>query len=95
MLPCLLLYHRPRGYSDYHKKERRCLFLGTERTSVIFVYDITDPTAPTFESVVRPPQSGGVETRLTAPEGISYERLATYRGCLHVNRSRPSSKLLR
>jgi hypothetical protein len=80
-----MLPHRPRGYTiqhhhkhddDYHPSERRCLFLGTERTSVIFVYDITDPTSPFFQSVARPPQtnSTNVATRLTAPEGMTYER---------------------
>eukprot|EP00883_Tetradesmus_obliquus_P007510 jgi/Sobl393_1/18142/SZX59566.1 len=30
---------------------RRILFLGTERLSVIFVYDITDPSNPVFQSI--------------------------------------------
>jgi hypothetical protein len=76
MLPHLVLCCRPRGYGDGHKKERRCLFLGTERTSVIFVFDITDPTKPVFQSVARPPQpdKNNIATRLTAPEGMTYER---------------------
>jgi hypothetical protein len=55
-----------------------CLFLGAESSSVIYVFDISDPTKPVFQSMGRPPQpdSGDVLTRLTAPEGITYARWA-------------------
>lgn len=56
--------------------ERLCLFLGTERLGVVFVYDITNPYAPVFQNVVRPPQTNATDslTRLSAPEGVAYAR---------------------
>lgn len=55
---------------------RLCLFLGTERLGVIFVYDITDPTRPALQSWARPPQPNLANdtTRLVAPEGLAYAR---------------------
>jgi hypothetical protein len=57
-------------------EERLCLFLGTERLGVVFVYDITNPYAPVFQSVVRAPQTNATDslTRLSAPEGVAYAR---------------------
>lgn len=73
---CCFLLHL-RAYGDgYGPEERLCLFLGMERLSVIFVYDITDPAHPVFQSWARPPQPDAANeaTRLTAPEGITYAR---------------------
>lgn len=54
---------------------KRCLFLTTERLSVVFVYDITDPSRPAFQSFALPPQATTDDsTRLLAPEGITYAR---------------------
>lgn len=54
---------------------KRCLFLTTERLSVVFVYDISNPSAPAFQSIALPPQaSPDASTRLLAPEGITYAR---------------------
>ena len=57
---------------------KRCLFLTTERLSVVFVYDISDPRRPAFQSIAVPPQSNPADdtTRLLAPEGITYARYA-------------------
>jgi hypothetical protein len=58
------------------EQERLCLFLGTERLGVVFVYDITNPYAPVFQSVVRPPHTNATDSlsRLSAPEGVAYAR---------------------
>lgn len=52
------------------------MFLTTERLGAIFVYDITDPSRPAFQSVVRAPQPNPEDgtTRLISPEGITYAR---------------------
>lgn len=53
---------------------RRCLFLTTERLGAVFVFDITDPRAPQYQSLVLPPQSSATDetTRFKGPEGIAY-----------------------
>ena len=35
---------------------RRCLFLTTERLGAVFVFDITNPALPAFQSLALPPQ---------------------------------------
>lgn len=35
---------------------RRCLFLTTERLGAVFIFDISNPFAPTFQSLAMPPQ---------------------------------------
>lgn len=54
---------------------RRIMFLGTERTSIIFVYDITDPYKPVFQSIAMNPKPDPLNSKtwLTLPEGISFE----------------------
>ena len=37
---------------------RRCLFLTTERLGAVFVFDITNPHAPVYQSLAVPPQVG-------------------------------------
>lgn len=56
--------------------ERRCLFLGAESSGVVYVFDISDPARPLFQSVARPPQPDAADegTRLTTPEGLTYAR---------------------
>lgn len=54
---------------------RRILFLGTERLSVIFVYDITDPSNPVFQSIAKSPRpdANDLTTWLTGPEGMAFD----------------------
>jgi hypothetical protein len=54
---------------------RRILFLVTERLSVIFVYDITDPTRPVFQSIAKSPRPdvNDFSTWLTGPEGVTFD----------------------
>lgn len=60
------------------KDGKRCLFLTTERLSAVFVYDISNPVRPAFQSFALPPQANPADdsTRLLAPEGITYARYA-------------------
>ncbi|PRW56875.1 alkaline phosphatase isoform A [Chlorella sorokiniana] len=53
---------------------RRCLFLTTERLGAVFVFDISNPYAPAFQSLALPPQSNAADetTRFRGPEGITY-----------------------
>lgn len=37
---------------------RRCLFLTTERLGAVFIFDITNPYAPVYQSLALPPQVG-------------------------------------
>lgn len=67
-------------YGD-EKEPRICLYLGTERTSVVFVYDITNPYKPVFQSVARPPRASTAAAfgpaagrRLSGPEGLTYAK---------------------
>ena len=47
---------------------RRCLFLTTERLGAVFVFDITNPYQPTFQSLALPPQVGAcLHARLLMP----------------------------
>lgn len=72
------LKNRPYGYGgsyeDYEEGGKLCLFLGTERLGVMFVYDISDPANPVFQSTARPPVSG--DRSLPGPEGVAYARCA-------------------
>jgi hypothetical protein len=54
---------------------RRILFLGTERLSVIFVYDITNPARPVFQSIATSPRPdpNDFSTWLTGPEGVTFD----------------------
>jgi hypothetical protein len=54
---------------------RRILFLGTERLSVIFIYDITDPAKPVFQSIATSPRPdvNDFSTWLTGPEGVTFD----------------------
>jgi hypothetical protein len=54
---------------------RRILFLGTERLSVIFVYDITNPARPVFQSFATSPRpdANDFSTWLTGPEGVAFD----------------------
>ncbi|KAI7845030.1 hypothetical protein COHA_001396 [Chlorella ohadii] len=53
---------------------RRCLFLTTERLGAVFIFDISNPFAPTFQSLAMPPQANAADenTRFRGPEGITY-----------------------
>lgn len=66
--------NRRREFVDPKPQERLCLYLGTERASVIFTYDITNPRAPIFQGYARPPQPSGESSRLTGPEGMAFSR---------------------
>ena len=84
-------YHAPQHRHEYNsepeteygdeKEPRICLYLGTERTSVVFVYDITNPYKPAFQSFARPPTApttaafgDAAGRRLSAPEGLTYAK---------------------
>lgn len=65
----------PYYYRGEPEQERLCLFLGTERLGVVFVYDISDPHRPVFQSVARPPTSPTLGNKaLSGPEGLTYAR---------------------
>jgi hypothetical protein len=61
--------------SSRKSPSRRILFLGTERLSVIFVYDITDPSKPVFQSIATSPRPdvNDFSTWLTGPEGFTFD----------------------
>lgn len=67
----------PREPESYYRvepeQERLCLFLGTERLGVVYVYDISNPYRPQFQSVARPPVASDGKS-LSAPEGLTYAR---------------------
>lgn len=68
-------YGREYPNEDSAGRGRTCLYLGTERLGVMFVYDITNPYKPVFQSFAKPPvNSGGAS--LAAPEGVQYTRYA-------------------
>lgn len=70
------------GYSAESDDARRCLFLTAERLGAVFVFDISDPRRPAYQSLVLPPQSdsGNEATRLRAPEGITYAAYSLPKG---------------
>jgi hypothetical protein len=70
----LTIGEAPPAFGEKHG--RPCLFLTTERLSAVFVYDLSNPEAPVFQSLALPPlatATGGI-TSFSAPEGITYAK---------------------
>jgi len=59
---------------SFRVPKRRALFVGMERFSGVFVYDITDPEKPKYQSIALPPQPNpsDVKSRFAGPEGICF-----------------------
>jgi hypothetical protein len=70
----LTIGEAPPSFGEKHG--RPCLFLTTERLGAVFVYDLSNPEAPVFQSLALPPlatATGGI-TSFSAPEGITYAK---------------------
>lgn len=67
----------PEGVAIGIVGKRRYAFISTERLSVVFAYDLSDPTRPALTSYALPPQAnaGDQNTRFRGPEGLTVASL--------------------